>query len=132
MPSAAPAASTRNVAGAWNLTTNVESSAVEAFSGLQLGYAIQLTQQGDRVHGTGRKITENGTAIGSQAQTPITMDGTIKGDRLTLTFTEKGTQRESQGKFVLLADEGTLRGRFSSTAAQSSGTVEAHRAAGAR
>jgi hypothetical protein len=114
------------------LSTNVESTNLEAFSGLRLGYEIQLTQKGDHVSGTGRKITENGKAIGSPAQTPITLEGTIKGDRLTLTFTEKGTQRDSQGKFVLLADEGTLRGRFSSTAAQSSGTVEAHRAAGTR
>ena len=120
------------MSGAWSFTTNVESTSLAAFTGLRLGYEIQLTQKGDHVSGIGRKIAENGKPIGSPAQTPITLDGTIKGDRLTLTFTEKGTQRDSQGKFVLLADEGTLRGRFSSTAAQSSGTVEAHRAAGAR
>jgi cytoskeletal protein RodZ len=132
-PANTPAPSpTRDVSGAWNFTTNVESTSVEQFSGMRFGYEIELKQAGDQVSGTGRKISENGTSIGTQAQTPISLTGTISGDRLTLTFTEKGAQRDSQGKFVLLADEGTLRGRFSSTAAQSSGTVEAHRAAGAR
>jgi hypothetical protein len=120
------------VSGAWTFTTHVESTSVNAFNGLRLGYDIQLTQTGDRVTGTGRKIAENGKGIRAQAQTPISLAGTITGDRLTLTFTEKGTERESQGKFVLLADQGTLRGRFSTTAAQSSGTVEAVRAAGTR
>ena len=63
-----------------------------------------------------------------RAQTPISVAGTIDGDRLTLTFTERGTRRPTQGKFVLLLDEsGAMRGRFSSNAARSSGTVEARR-----
>jgi hypothetical protein len=95
---------------------------------LQLGYDVQLQQTGNRVTGAGRKITENGDGIGSRAQTPISVAGTIDGDRLTLTFTERGRRRPTQGKFVLLLDEsGTMRGRFSSDAAKSSGTVEAHR-----
>jgi cytoskeletal protein RodZ len=128
-PAAAPP---RNVSGTWNLITHVESTSVAQVSDMRLGYQIELKQTGDQVSGTGRKITENGASIGSQAQTAISLTGTIAGDRLTLTFTENGAEGDSQGKFVLLADEGTLRGRFSTTAAQSSGTVEAHRAAGTR
>jgi len=80
------------------------------------------------VTGTGRKVTENGAGIGRRAQTPVTLTGTIDGDRLTLNFVERGTRRQTQGKFVLLVDDrGTLRGRFSSNAARSSGRVEAHR-----
>jgi hypothetical protein len=98
------------------------------FAGLQLGYDLKLEQQGDRVTGTGRKVTENGAGIGRRAQTPVTLTGTIDGDRLTLNFVERGTRRQTQGKFVLLVDDrGTLRGRFSSNAARSSGRVEAHR-----
>jgi len=83
---------------------------------------------GDRVTGAGRKVTQNGDGIGLRAQTPILVAGTIDGDRLTLTFKERGARRPTEGKFVLLLDEsGTLRGRFSSTAAQSSGTVEGRR-----
>lgn len=125
---AAPATAPANVSGSWTLATHVESSSYERFEGLKLGYDIQLEQAGNRVTGTGRKVTENGDGIGSRAQTPISVAGTISGDRLTLTFNERGARRPTEGKFVLLLDDsGTMRGRFSSNAAQSSGTVEAHR-----
>ena len=74
------------------------------YAGLTLGYEVKLEQDGDRVTGVGRKVTENGAGIGPRAQTPLTVSGTIAGDRLTLTFVERGTQRETQGKFVLLVD----------------------------
>ena len=116
------------MSGSWNLATQVESSSYSPYAGLRLGYEMKLEQAGDRVTGVGRKVTENGAGIGPRAQTPLTVRGTIAGDRLTLTFVEQGTQRETQGKFVLLVDDAaTLRGRFSSNAAQSSGRVEAHR-----
>ena len=78
--------------------------------------------------GTGRKITENGTDIYPSNQTPLSLSGSIAGDRLTLNFVERGELRSTQGKFVLILDEaGKLRGRFSSSAAESSGLVEADR-----
>ena len=127
-PATASAVPARDVAGDWRLATRVESSNVPNFTGLNLGFDIQLNQAGNRITGTGRKVTENGAEIGAPAQTPISLAGTIAGDRLTLTFTESGAQRPTQGKFVLLVEDGgTLRGRFTSTAAQSSGTVVAHR-----
>jgi hypothetical protein len=127
----APAArSVPDVSGSWKLATQVESSSLGRFQGLQLGYEMQLEQNGDRVTGVGRKVTENGGGVGSRAQTPISVNGTVSGGRVTLTFIEGGLQRSTQGKFVLLLEEdGTLRGRFSSNAAQSSGRVEAHRVA---
>ena len=117
-----------NLAGSWTLNTKVESSSVSRFAGLQLGYELRLEQKGDRITGVGRKVAENGTPINKRAQTPLSVSGTINGDRLTLNFVERGRRRPSRGKFVLLVDEGdSLRGRFSSTAARSSGIVEAHR-----
>ena len=122
------AAAARDVSGSWALATHVESSSYGPFQGLDLGYEIQLKQAGGRVTGAGRKVTERGSGIASRAQTRVQLAGSIDGDRLTLTFTERGARRPTQGKFVLLLDEdGMLRGRFSSTAARSSGTVEAHR-----
>jgi hypothetical protein len=89
---------------------------------------MELEQNGDRVTGVGRKVAENGDAIRSHAQTPVSVVGTIDGDRLTLNFTERGARRQTQGKFdLLLEEDGKLRGRFSSTAARSSGRVEARR-----
>ena len=107
-----------NVAGSWRLKTQVESSSYSRYEGLQLGYEIRLDQKGDRVTGTGRKITENGTDIDPSNQTPLSLSGSIAGDRLTLNFVERGELRSTQGKFVLILDEaGKLRGRFSSSAA---------------
>jgi cytoskeletal protein RodZ len=119
-----------DVTGSWRLATQIESTSYAAYSGLRLGYEMRLEQEGARVTGTGRKVSENGNGIGRRAQTPVTVSGTIEGDRLTLNFVEQGTRRATQGKFVLLVDdERTLRGRFSSDAARSSGRVEAHRVA---
>ena len=119
---------TPNVSGVWSLATHVESASYAAFTGLQLGYEILLKQAGDRIIGVGRKVVENGGGIDSRAQTPISLDGTINGDRVELTFTERGARRSTRGQFVLmLDDEGALRGSFVSSAAASSGSVEARR-----
>jgi cytoskeletal protein RodZ len=121
-------ASSRDVTGSWRVATHVESSSLARYKGLKFGYDLQLQQDGDRVKGRGRKVTENGAGIRAGAQTPLTVSGTIDGDRLTLNFVERGTRRQTQGKFVLLVDDsGALRGRFSTSAARSSGRVEAHR-----
>ena len=79
-----------NVAGSWRLKTQVESSSYSRYAGLQLGYEIRLDQKGDRVTGSGRKITENGNEINPSGQTPLSLSGTISGDRLTLNFVERG------------------------------------------
>jgi cytoskeletal protein RodZ len=118
-----------NVAGWWTLKTQIESSSYSGYAGLQLGYEIRLDQKGDRVTGSGRKISENSDDMNPSGQTLLTLSGTIAGDRLTLNFVERDASRLTRGKFVLILDgAGRLRGRFSSTAAQSSGLVEADRA----
>jgi hypothetical protein len=117
-----------DVSGAWTLATRVESTSYARFAGLQLGYQIELQRDGDRVTGEGRKVTENGRQLRSKAQTPITIDGTVEGDRMTLAFTEQGTRRPTHGTFELQRDnDESLSGRFSSTAARSSGFVSATR-----
>jgi cytoskeletal protein RodZ len=127
--SGSAARSVPNVSGSWSMATHVESSSDSPLAGQKLGYEVKLEQDGDRVTGVGRKVSENGSGIVSRAQTPVTVSGSITGDRLTLNFVERrGAERPTQGKFVLLIDEGgTLRGRFSNNAARSSGRVEARR-----
>jgi hypothetical protein len=110
------------------MDTRVESSSVRDYEGLQLGYRLELRQSGDRITGQGIKTLENGRPIVEFAQTPIVVSGTVDGTRLTLTFTERGLRRESGGKMILdLQEDGILRGRFASSAAQSTGQVEARR-----
>lgn len=111
-----------DLAGDWTFTTQVQSSALRAFRGLQLGYRIELEQQGTRLTGRGVKVSENGQSLPRSRRTSISLSGTIEGDRVSLTFSEAGSRRQSGGAFDLrVADDGTLRGTFHSDAAQSSG-----------
>ena len=122
------AASVRDVSGSWTLLTRPERSRYAGLTGLRHDYELYLEQDGDRVTGSGQKVSENGRTIGSSAQTTVLVAGTIQGDRLTLAFTERGTRGATEGKFVLLLEgNAAMRGRFASTAAQPSGIVEALR-----
>ena len=130
-PAAAVEATKVNVEGFWTLDTRVESTSYAPYEGMQLGYRLRLRQDGMRVTGGGIKIAENGEPIGESAQTPIALEGILDGKRLILTFTERGTQRFTEGKMILdLNDDGVFRGRFSSGAARSTGLVEARRPEG--
>ena len=65
------------MAGSWTLKTQVESSSYSRYAGLQLGYEIRLDQKGDRVTGSGKKITENGSEIDRRAgKRRCTLSGT--------------------------------------------------------
>jgi hypothetical protein len=98
------------------------------YEGLRLGYRLQLDHRGNSVRGSGHKVVENGKPISGNGRTPITVEGTVDGNRLRLTFTERGTRRPSSGTFVLYREGADgLRGRFASDAARSAGRVEARR-----
>jgi hypothetical protein len=128
-PETALAAPAEDLSGVWTLVTRVESSSITSFEDLELGYRIQFTQNGNVIKGSGQKVSENGRTLAAAAQTPIVLDGTVAGERLAMTFTEHGARRRSAGRFVLVREDGAAwRGRFSSDAARSSGTVLARRA----
>ena len=116
------------LSGDWMMNTRVESSRLERYEGLRLGYRVTLRQQGNRVSGSGWKVSEDEQKIGTAARTPITFDGTLNDDRLELTFTERGRRRVTVGKLVLARhSDNAMQGRFSSSAAQSLGVVEIYR-----
>ena len=124
---AVPLQNVKNVSGEWRLNAQTETGD-SSFEGVKLHYEMKLTQDGDRVTGIGTKVSENENGNEPGSQTPVTMTGSIAGSRLTLNVVEPGTQPETRGKIVLMVDEtGTLRGRFSSSAAPSSGHVEGRR-----
>ncbi|HET9467717.1 MAG TPA: hypothetical protein VFO48_04870 [Vicinamibacterales bacterium] len=115
-----------NVSGAWSLATEVQSSKFARYAGMQLGFDVELEQDGNRVVGVGRKVKENGVA--AAAHTPIEVAGSIEGERMVLDFTERGLRRPTHGRFELMVNrEELLQGRFVTTAAQSSGIVMARR-----
>ena len=113
--------------GGWTISTRVDESSRAEFRGLRLTYHVDLRQDGDRITGSGRKVAENGRSLPSAGQTPISVSGTIVGDQLRLTFTERGARRQSSGTLNLTHSGGALRGSFSSNAARSSGSADAQR-----
>ena len=99
-----------------------------AYQNLTLGFQVDLEQRGNKVVGEGRKVSENGVVLPEQRRTPITVEGTLEGNRLALDFTEVGARRKSAGHFLLyLAEDGSFRGRFRSEAAKSAGVTVAVR-----
>ena len=120
-------ASERNVSGSWILMTLPERSRYAGLTGARHRYELHLEQDGDRVTGWGRKVSENDRSMRSSAPTSMSVAGTIQSERLTLAFRERGPQR-ANGKFVLVLEgDAAMRGRFSSTAAHPSGIVDAQR-----
>ena len=96
----------------------VESSSLKTYNNLELAFRLQLEQAGNRVSGKGEKWAENGKVLSARARTPITVEGTREGDRIELSFTERGTRRSSNGTITLgIADAATMHGSFQSDAA---------------
>ena len=127
-PTPRPTPTPGDINGRWDLRNDVESTSHEPFAGMNLGYRLNLVQDGNRVHGRGQKVSENGVPLLPSQRTPIEVEGRIEGDQLVLHFTEIGSQRTSRGTMRWRLGPGsTLRGRFSSDAADSAGSSVARR-----
>lgn len=118
-----------DLGGWWELSNRIDSTSYDAYQGLRLGYRVQLEQDGDRITGRGQKWSEDGHSLPASARSPITVSGSVDGDRVTLEFTERGAKRSTTGGFSwkLSGDRSTLRGSFWSTAAQTRGSSVARR-----
>ena len=127
---AEPKARAAKLTGEWTFTNHIESSRVPAFKGMTLGFRLRLVQDGTEVSGAGVKLAENGRRLPRRQQTPITLQGELEGNRLELTFSERGRRRTSSGAFVMhLVDDRLMSGKFSSDVAGSRGTSRAVRIA---
>ncbi|HET9228667.1 MAG TPA: penicillin-binding transpeptidase domain-containing protein, partial [Thermoanaerobaculia bacterium] len=118
-----------DLSGWWEMTNRIEETDYPQYKGLHLGYRVKLEQDGNRITGHGQKWTEDGRGIGASGRTPITVSGTVEGRKVTLSFTEHGAKRTTNGGFTwnLSADRTELRGSFWSTAASTRGRSTAVR-----
>jgi serine/threonine-protein kinase len=127
-PTPTPTPTPGDINGRWELRNDVESTSYEPFAGMNLGYRLNLVQDGNRVHGRGQKISENDVLLLPSQRTAIEVEGRIEGNQLVLHFTEIGARRTSRGTMRWrIAPGSMLRGRFSSDAAESSGPSVARR-----
>ena len=115
--------------GRWELTHHVEATSYEPFLDMVLGYEITLVQEGNRLHGRGRKVSENGVLLPRAQRTPIDVAGRIENGEVVLNFTETGASRTSHGtiRWRLTSADGAFEGRFASDAAHSRGPSSGRR-----
>jgi len=118
-----PQESPADLTGNWNVVNTVEQTSYAAYKNMEVGFNVSINQAGKDFTGTGEKITENGRSLPAAGRTPITVKGTIDGDRVEATFSESGAVRKTNGRFVWKLDKGSggLTGTFVSTAARTSG-----------
>ena len=118
-----------DLTGEWRLTNTIESTTYRPFKSLRLGYRLFVRQHGVEFDGNGEKWSENDVDIPSGQHSPITVNGTIDGPRVKATFAERGARRETTGTFEWTLDTSarTMAGRFTSTAADSSGSSRVER-----
>lgn len=121
-----------NVTGTWTLTTRVDSAAAGSLRNLTRGYRVRLEQRDNRVVGTGYQVSENGKLLPDAARSPVQVDGTIDGNRISITVAS-GSAGSGAGQLLLyLADDGSMRGRFTGERGGMSGQSQATRERGAR
>lgn len=113
-----------NLNGEWTLNLEIQSTSYNAYKSLKVGYKVYLSQHEREVAGIGEKWWVNGNEIPFSQHDPITMKGIISGENLPLSFSLEGSSRETVGIFNLkLVGSGKLVGTFSTTGANSSGSV---------
>ena len=119
-----------DVGGRWTVTNVVETTSYAPYRELQLVFRIELEQEGAWVFGRGEKWSENGHVLPPARRTPISLAGTLDGDRLTLRFVEAGKRRKTGGDFhwTITGHGRAMTGRFTAAAADARGRSEAIRA----
>ena len=112
-----------DLTGNWKVTNTVEQTSYDAYKNMKIGFNVSISQAGKDFTGQGEKISENGQSLPRTGRTPISVKGTIDGDRVEATFSENGALRTTSGRFVWRIDKATggLTGTFVSTAARTRG-----------
>ena len=108
--------------GEWRVINVVEKTNYKSFHNLQLGFRLKINQKGKEFTATGEKFSENGQTLPANSRTPITLTGSIEGDKVIATFVEDGLRRRTNGRFEWTLQNGDkLTGTFVSTAANGRG-----------
>ena len=108
--------------GEWRLINVVEKTNYKSFHNMQLGFRLKINQKGKEFRATGEKFSENGQTLPANSRTPITLTGSIEGDKVIATFVEDGRRRRSNGRFEWTLQSGDrLTGTFVSTAGNNRG-----------
>lgn len=119
----------RDLSGTWNVVNTVETTSYSTYKNMKIGFHLSINQTGTTFTGNGKKVSENGRSLPAASRTPIQVQGSINGDRIEAIFSEAGSARKSNGRFIWRMDKAGrgLSGNFATTAARSSGKSAATR-----
>jgi hypothetical protein len=119
----------QDLTGTWTVVNTVGETSYKSFVNLRIGYRLVINQNGSNFTAKGEKLFENGRMLPLSGRTGIHLNGAVEGETIEAGFVEEGARRQSNGRFMWRLDqEGTLmKGKFVSTAANSSGTSVATR-----
>jgi len=122
-PADVPPVAQTDLTGNWNVVNTVDQTSYQAYKNMKVGFNVSINQNGKDFTGKGEKISENGQSLPAGSRTPITVRGTIDGDKVEATFSESGAARKTNGRFSWRLDKknGGLTGTFVTNAARSSG-----------
>jgi hypothetical protein len=120
-----------DVSGSWKYNFITEQTSYRAFKGLKATWKMYITQDGNKVSGTGEAIAQNDIVLPTRKRITMNLIGTIKDDILTVTFNVVNpSSRNSSGSFTMYLGEkvgGYYKGKFNGTAANSTGQVIAYK-----
>ena len=115
--------SKKNYSGEWSMTSEIEEAQMTTYIGMKIEWILHLIQSGNDIKGTAEKISENGKKIDFKSRTTLNLQGTLEDNKFTMSFTEKGSRRETSGTFTGTFSKKEFIGSFSSTASDSKGKI---------
>ncbi|HYK20054.1 MAG TPA: DUF4388 domain-containing protein [Pyrinomonadaceae bacterium] len=128
-PRAQRDADVQDLTGEWRVINTVQKTAYKSYDNMKLGFRLTIEQTGKDFTARGEKVSENGRNLPAGSRTPISVTGSIDGDKVVADFVETGATRKTNGRFTwrLQPENAALNGTFVSAAANSSGKSAATR-----
>ncbi|MCW3104458.1 MAG: hypothetical protein JWO09_2898 [Bacteroidetes bacterium] len=78
---------TKDFSGQWKITCNIKTSTYQPYIGKSSGWKVFFTQNGDKLNGRGEMTWIDDKEIPFSQHSPITMEGIVDGDEITLNYT---------------------------------------------
>jgi hypothetical protein len=88
---------TINLTGEWRLTDTIIEG---PFKGLQIGFKMNFTQEGDKFNAVGEKYWENNKEISIKQRIPLSISGILTDNVIRGTYEENGLKTNSGGEFI--------------------------------
>lgn len=125
----------KNITGEWETLLKVVETSYNPYRNLGIQFKIHLLQNGNEILGSGEKIKDlnpDGTETVFERSKRVKIEITgyyekkyLRRSKVFFNVIELGRERESRSTYIIVVKNSKfLKGNFTSTAADSSGTIE--------